>query len=189
MEIRLAANIQYDSIVDGEGMRAVLWTQGCPHHCLGCHNPTTHDFNGGFITTTEELIEELKDELKYEDGITLSGGDPFMQPEAVCEIAKYVKSVGKNVWAYTGFTFEQLLELGKKNKNIINLLNNVDILVDGKFVMAEKSLDLYYMGSRNQRVIEVQESLKKKKAILNVNYNQEKTINNGKNKKQESIFI
>ena len=160
MKIRLAAPIQYDSVVDGERMRAVLWTLRCPHNCEGCHNPMTHDFKGGFLTDTDELKEELKDNIKYQDGITLSGGDPFMQPLAVCEIAKFVKSLNKDVWAYTGFTFEQLLEISKLKPEILELLNNVDVLVDGKFVQSLKSLDLYYMGSRNQRVIDVKKSLK-----------------------------
>ena len=154
MKIRLAAPIQYDSIVDGEGMRAVLWTQGCPHKCPGCHNPSTHDFNSGTLIDTDELIIELKDNMRFQDGITLSGGDPFMQPEAVNEIAKYVQSIGKDVWAYTGFTFEQLQIISKSNPKVIELLKNVDVLVDGQFIMEEKSLDLFYMGSRNQRVID-----------------------------------
>ena len=171
MEIRLAAPIQYDSIVDGEGMRAVLWTQGCPHNCEGCHNPMTHDFKGGFLTDTEELQQELKDNIKYQDGLTLSGGDPFMQAKAVCEIAKFVKGLNKNVWAYTGFTFEQLMDISKIKPEILELLNNVDVLVDGKFVKSLKSLDLYYMGSRNQRVIDVKKSLKENRVVLIEKYN------------------
>ena len=188
MEIRLAAPIQYDSIVDGEGMRAVLWTQGCPHHCEGCHNPMTHDFKGGFLTDTEELKKELEDNIIYQDGITLSGGDPFMQAEAVCEIAKFVKSLNKNVWAYTGFTFEQLLELSKSKPEILDLLNNVDVLVDGKFVKSLKSLDLYYMGSRNQRVIDVKKSLRDNKTVLIEKYNVDKTYETVTTKR-ECIFI
>ena len=143
MKIRLAAPIQYDSIVDGEGMRAVLWTQGCPHKCPGCHNPNTHDFNGGTIKDTSELINELKDNMRFQDGLTLSGGDPFMQVEAVLEIAKYIQSIGKNVWAYTGFTYEQLLKMSETNSKIIELFQNIDVLVDGKFVIEQKSLDLF----------------------------------------------
>lgn len=188
MEIRLAAPIQYDSIVDGEGMRATLWTQGCPHNCKGCHNPGTHDFNGGYLSTTEELIKELDKNLKYQDGITLSGGEPFMQPKALSEIASYVKSQGKSVWSYTGFTFEKLLELSKNNKHIIELLNNIDVLVDGKFMIELKSLDLYYMGSRNQRVINVKESLKNNKVVLIEEYNiDKKTTNNIF--KEDHVFI
>lgn len=188
MKIRLASPIQYDSIVDGEGMRAVLWTQGCPHNCKGCHNSLTHDFNGGFVTTTEELIEELNSNLRFEDGITLSGGDPFMQPQAVLEIAKYVKENGKNVWAYSGFTFEELLNMSNKNIYIKELLNYIDVLVDGKFVLELKSLDLYYMGSRNQRVIDVKQSLKQNEVVLISKYNVDKEYKN-KNIREEYIFI
>ncbi len=188
MKIRLAAPIQYDSIVDGEGMRAVLWTQGCPHNCPGCHNPKTHDFNGGFITDTNELIEELADSLRYQDGITLSGGDPFMQADAVSQIADYVSKLGKNVWAYTGFTFEELIEMGKNNIHIMELLKNVDVLIDGKFILAEKSMDLFYKGSRNQRIIDVKKSLNSDKVILVNKYASEKTYENLIQKK-DYIFV
>lgn len=188
MKIRLASPLAYDSIVDGEGMRAVLWTQGCPHDCPGCHNPKTHDFNGGFIADTSELIAELKNSLIYQDGITLSGGDPFMQPAAVNQIAKYVKSLGKNVWAYTGFTYEKLIEMSKQNDDILNLLKNIDILVDGKFILAEKSMDLYYKGSRNQRIIDIKKSLEFGEVILVQDYIGEKSYENLVQKK-DYIFV
>lgn len=188
MNIRLASSLQYDSIVDGEGLRTVLWTQGCPHNCEGCHNPTTHSFNEGYITTTDELIKELDDNFKYQDGITLSGGDPFMQPKAVNEIAKYVKSIDKNVWAYTGFEFEQLLEMSEKNNSIKELLNNIDVLIDGKFKIEELSLDLYYRGSRNQRVINVKESLKQNQVILIEKFMKDKQIKNLVEKKKY-VFV
>ncbi len=188
MKIRLASPIQYDSIVDGEGIRAVMWAQGCPHNCLGCHNPETHDFNGGFEVDTSEIIKELQQNLRYQDGITLSGGDPFMQPKAVSEIAKAAIELNKNVWAYTGFTFEQLLEMGKKNKYIIEILNNIDVLVDGKFMLAERSMDLYYKGSRNQRIIDVRKSLNNGKVILISKYANEKKYENIIQKK-DYIFV
>ncbi|HPF82712.1 MAG TPA: anaerobic ribonucleoside-triphosphate reductase activating protein [Bacilli bacterium] len=188
MQIRLAAPIQYDSIVDGEGMRAVLWTQGCSHNCKGCHNPMTHDFKGGFLTDTKEVMDELKDNIKYEDGLTLSGGDPFMQADAVCEIASYVQSLGKNVWAYTGFTYEKLIEMSKNNPKIIELLKNVDVLVDGKFVLELKSLDLFYMGSSNQRVIDVKKSLKQNQVVLIEKYNTVKKQTNMR-PKEDYMFI
>ncbi|MBQ2408637.1 MAG: anaerobic ribonucleoside-triphosphate reductase activating protein [Bacilli bacterium] len=188
MEIRLAAPLQYDSIVDGEGLRAVLWTQGCPHNCKGCHNPKTHSFKEGYLTDTMELIEELNKNIKYQDGITLSGGDPFMQPKAVNEIAKYVKSIDKNVWAYTGFEFEQLLEMSEKNNSIKELLNNIDVLIDGKFKIEELSLDLYYRGSRNQRVINVKESLKQNQVILIEKFMKDKQIKNLVEKKKY-VFV
>ena len=114
MLIRLASKLQKDSIVDGEGIRAVIWTQGCRHHCPSCHNEETWDFNGGFLEDIEKIKEEINS-LDDEVGITFSGGDPFEQPEACASIAKYAHSIHLNVWSYTGYTFEQLLEKGKKD--------------------------------------------------------------------------
>ena len=103
--IRLAAPLQPDSIVDGLGLRAVIWTQGCAHNCKGCHNPCTHDFKGGALINIEDIKEEIS-ALEYHTGITFSGGDPMFQPKACAEIASYAKSLGLNIWCYTGFTFE-----------------------------------------------------------------------------------
>jgi anaerobic ribonucleoside-triphosphate reductase activating protein len=178
MKIRLAAYLQPDSIVDGEGIRTVIWTQGCAHNCMGCHNPGTHDFNGGYLTETSEIIEELSDYLEYQDGITLSGGEPFMQAEAVNELAKYAKTLGKSVWAYTGFTFEQLIQMSEKNKYILELLNNIEVLIDGKFDITERSMNLYYRGSKNQRVIDVKKSLEYGKVIVVSRYSREKKYEN-----------
>lgn len=154
--IRLAdTNLLTDSIVDGEGLRAVIWTQGCSHNCKGCHNPETHDFCKGVVVPIEEVKEKIK-ELTLQDGITLSGGDPFFQAEAVTEIAKYAKELKLNVWAYTGFTFEELI----KNEKTRELLNYIDVLVDGKFILEQRSLSLKFRGSSNQRIINVPKSLK-----------------------------
>lgn len=169
MKIRLAGQIQSDSIVDGEGIRTVIWTQGCIHNCYGCHNPETHSFDGGFLTDTEEVIKIL-DKLKGQDGITLSGGDPMCQVEACLEIAKHAKEIGLNVWCYTGYTFEQLLKMSETKPSILELLSNIDMLVDGKFVLAEKSLDVKFRGSKNQRIIDVQKSLEAHKAVINPKY-------------------
>ena len=106
MKIRLAAELQKDSIVDGKGIRAVLWTQGCAHNCPGCHNPSTHDFEGGALVDLEEVYSWI-DELEGHDGITLSGGDPMYQPLECSYIAKYAKKKNRNIWCYTGFTFEE----------------------------------------------------------------------------------
>lgn len=165
MEIRLASPVlQPDSIVDGEGIRAVLWTQGCDHKCPGCHNPQTHSFDSGFILDVEEVKKQI-DDLEEQDGITFSGGDPLYQPEACLEIAKYAKEKKMNVWCYTGFTFEKLLEMSKNNHTILELLNNIDVLVDGKFVLNLKSYDCKFRGSTNQRLINVKESLKFGKVV------------------------
>lgn len=159
MKIRLASDLQMDSIVDGEGIRTVIWTQGCPHHCKGCHNPITHDFDGGELVDVEDVLGRI-DELEYQDGLTFSGGDPMCQPEACIQIAMYAKKKGLNIWCYTGYTFEQLLTLKKTNPFILEFLKNIDVLVDGKFILEERSLDTPFRGSKNQRIIDVQKSLK-----------------------------
>ena len=159
--VRLAADIQPDSILDGSGIRTVIWFQGCLHNCKGCQNPETHDMNGGIVVDVDELKMKLKN-LKYQSGITLSGGDPFFQPEAALEIAKFAKSIGLNVWAYTGFTYEALLS----DKSRLDLLKNVDVLVDGKFMMDKKSLNCKFRGSTNQRLIDVKKSLEAGGVVL-----------------------
>lgn len=183
MKIRLAAPIQSDSVVDGEGIRTVIWTQGCSHNCKGCHNPETHDFNGGVLMDIEEIKNEISN-LEFQDGITLSGGDPFMQPEACLEIAKFAKSLGLNVWSYTGFTFDQLKILSKSKPVIMELLQNVDVLIDGKFILEEKSFNVKYRGSKNQRIIDVKESLLQGNAVLVKKYEEKEVVYN-----QEYLFI
>ena len=161
MKIRLAAYLQPDSIVDGEGVRTVVWTQGCPHHCPGCHNASTWDFDGGALIEVEDVINELK-KIKNQDGITLSGGDPVCQADACYEISKAAHEMGLNVWCYTGFTYEQML----LNPKMRRLLDQVDVLVDGKFLQEEKSYDIYFRGSRNQRIIDVPKSLEAEQVVL-----------------------
>lgn len=173
MKIRLASDLQTDSIVDGEGIRTVIWTQGCSHHCLGCHNQITWDFDGGFLVDVEQIKEEIS-KLKGQDGITLSGGDPMFQIKPCLEIAKYAKSIGLNVWCYTGYTFEELLKMN--NKYLLEFLNNIDVLVDGKFEMSLRSLDLKFKGSSNQRVIDVKKSLLENKVVLVEKYISKKVI-------------
>ena len=182
MLIRLASKLQKDSIVDGEGIRAVIWTQGCPHNCPGCHNPSTHDYNGGFMEDIEDLKKEIN-ALDDEEGVTFSGGDPFEQPKACYELAKYIHSVNLNVWCYTGYTYEQLLKKAEEDSSVMDFLKEIDILVDGRFVMKLKSYEIKFRGSKNQRVINVKESLNSNKVIL---YDVDKKKVN--NKKQE-IYI
>lgn len=165
MFIRLASELQKDSIVDGEGIRAVIWTQGCPHNCPGCHNPETHDYNGGFLKDIEELKDEINS-LDDETGVTFSGGDPFVQPEACLELAKYCHSVKLNVWCYTGYTYEQLLKKAQSEPVVMNFLKEIDVLVDGRFVMKLKSYEVKFRGSKNQRIIDVKKSLEKQEIVL-----------------------
>ena len=162
MKVRLAVNIQPDSIVDGEGIRTVIWFQGCLHHCKECHNPETWNFDGGIEFDVEEIKAEIKN-LKYQNGVTLSGGDPFFQPIAALEIAKYAHSLGLNVWCYTGFTFEELLDEDIAKKEF---LKNIDVLIDGRFEIVKKSLACKFRGSTNQRIIDVTKSLENNKVVL-----------------------
>ncbi len=185
MQIRLAAPIQIDSVVDGEGIRAVIWTQGCPHNCLGCHNPGTHDFKGGYLEDVETLKKEI-DSLEGQDGITFSGGDPLMQIDACLELAKHSKKRGLNVWCYTGFTFEQLLIMSKTNNALVELLNNIDVLVDGKFDLAKKSFEAPFRGSTNQRVLDCKESIKQQMPIEIEEYIY---YENSVEKKEKDIYI
>lgn len=186
MKIRLAAYLQPDSIVDGEGIRTVIWTQGCPHSCLGCHNPETHDVEGGALVDLEE-VEKIIDSLEGQDGITFSGGDPFMQPKECSLVAKYSRKKGYNIWAYTGFTFEQLLTLSEKKPEIMEFLKEIDVLIDGKFEIRNKSYSCLFRGSSNQRIIDVKTSLKKKKAIIIDKY--DKKNKSGNRIKQTGIYI
>ena len=185
MKIVLASALQEDSIVDGEGIRTVIWTQGCSHNCPHCHNPKTHDFNAGTKFLVDEINKKL-DDLEFQDGITFSGGDPMFQAKACALIAQHAKEIGLNVWCYTGFTFEELLELANKNSSILDFLENIDVLIDGKFINELKSLDLKYRGSKNQRIIDVQKSLKEKKA-----YTIEKYMQSSKKRqeKKEYLFV
>lgn len=179
MEIRLARDIQTDSIVDGEGIRTVIWTQGCIHNCKGCHNPDTHSFTEGALVEIDDIKKEI-DALEGQTGITFSGGDPMCQPKECAEIAKYAKKQGLNIWCYTGYVFERLLEISKKNKDIKDFLKNIDVLVDGPFILSQKSFDVKFRGSKNQRIIDVVKSLKEGSTILKEEYEEIKNINKRK---------
>lgn len=165
MKIRLAvAEIQRDSIVDGDGIRSVIWTQGCSHRCVGCHNPETHSFQDGVLVDIED-VKKMINKLDGQDGITFSGGDPMEQAEACCELAKFCKEKGLNVWCYTGYTWEELLQRVEFYPMIFEFLKYIDVLVDGKFELTKKSYDVVFRGSTNQRLIDVQESLKTCKVV------------------------
>lgn len=142
------ANYVQDSIVDGPGLRFTLFVQGCSHHCKGCHNPQTHDPNGGNEMIEQEIIDIMLSNPLL-DGLTLSGGEPFDQDASCAIIAKAAKDAGLNVWVYTGYTLDQL-----RQKNT-ELLQYVDVLVDGPFVLDQRSLSLKWRGSHNQRIIKL----------------------------------
>ncbi len=154
MRFRLAGVVN-DSIVDGPGLRLAVFAQGCPHHCPECHNPQSHDFEGGDWGDTAEILRIAEDNCLL-DGITLTGGEPFCQPEACAELARGAHELGLNVWVYTGYLFENLLNGTDAQRE---LLKNADVLVDGPFLIAQKSMDVRFRGSKNQRLIDVQKSL------------------------------
>lgn len=182
--IRLAADLQTDSIVDGPGLRAVLWTQGCAHNCKNCQNPQTWDFEGGGLVPID-LVKEAIDELEYQTGITFSGGDPMYQPEACNIIAEYAKSKGLNIWVYTGFTYEELMAMSKKKPIYKEFLKKIDVLVDGKFIQEQKDLSLLFRGSKNQRLIDVQKTLSSKKIVLF----DEETYNEENKFKKQKLYV
>ncbi len=163
--IRLAADLLSDSIVDGPGLRTVIWTQGCSHHCEGCQNPQTWDHQGGGLVSIDDVCQAI-DELEGQDGITFSGGDPMFQVDACLKIAQYCKEKGYNIWVYTGFTYEQILVMAKKNKAYLEFLKIIDVLVDGKFILKERDLNLLFRGSRNQRLIDVPKTLETGRVIV-----------------------
>ncbi|MCL2569247.1 MAG: anaerobic ribonucleoside-triphosphate reductase activating protein [Oscillospiraceae bacterium] len=140
----------HDSIVDGPGLRYVVFTQGCPHRCPGCHNPATHDTDGGREMPVEDIIRDmLRNPLT--DGLTLTGGEPFLQAEDCAKIARAAHEAGLNVWCYSGYTLEQLREIPEAEV----LLKEIDVLVDGPYLEAQRSLSLQWRGSENQRIIEL----------------------------------
>ena len=142
------AGVETESIVDGTGIRFVVFTQGCPHHCEGCHNPETHDPKGGHYVDTEFICKLLR-QSPIVKGITFSGGEPFLQPEPCRRIARVAHMYGKDVWAYSGWTLEEL----QAKPEVRGFLEEVDVLVDGKFILAERTLEQAFKGSKNQRII------------------------------------
>ena len=159
-KIRLSSAPLVDSIVDGVGLRVVVWTQGCPHLCEGCHNPNTHSFTGGKDYDTSSIIEQMS-QYSYHDGVTFSGGEPFAQPIPLIEIAKAVRKLNWNIWCYTGYLYEDLLIDPDK----FALLKEIDVLIDGPFILGQRTLSKPFIGSLNQRIIDVQSSIKNNKVI------------------------
>ena len=159
MKIRIADIIE-ESFVDGVGVRFAIFVQGCPHRCKGCHNPTTHDFNGGKIVDTEEIIKKFS-KSPLINGITLTGGEPLNQIDSVTELAKRAKNINLSVWCYTGYVYENLLGDSKIN----DFLDYVDVLIDGPFIESQRDLTMPFCGSRNQRLIDIPNSRAQEKII------------------------
>lgn len=162
MELRVAGIVK-ESVVDGPGFRYVIFAQGCNHGCKGCHNPDTHSLNGGYVVETDDILEDIK-QNKYIDGVTFSGGEPFLQPEPFIHIAEKLRKANINIVCYTGYTYEELIE--SKEESQIKLLGLVDILIDGPYIEALRNLGLAFRGSMNQRIIDVKNSMKERKVVL-----------------------
>ena len=157
MKIRISGIVS-ESIVDGPGLRYVIFVQGCPHNCPGCHNPQTHSFDGGRVVDTDELFAEcIEDPLHT--GVTFSGGEPFCQAEALYFLGKKFKEHGYHLMCYSGWTFEELLRKAENEEYVKKLLSILDVLVDGRFILERRTLSLPFRGSENQRLIDVQASL------------------------------
>ena len=159
--MRDLAGIVEDSIVDGPGIRTTVFGQGCPHHCPGCHNPETWDFGCGTTVPVEDLVDVVRSNPLCR-GVTFSGGEPFAQSKGFAKLAKLLKEKGYEVASYSGYTFEELLNGSDDQKE---LLSSIDILIDGPFLMAEKTLEAPFRGSRNQRILDVKKSLAAGEAV------------------------
>lgn len=159
MKLRIAGIIN-DSIVDGPGIRLTVFTQGCKHNCKGCHNVHTHSLDGGYEIDIEEIYNKVKENPLLE-GITLSGGEPFLQTVPLIELTRSVKALGLNVIAYTGYVWEDII----KNPQLFSLAREVDYIIDGPFILEQKSLMLNFRGSKNQRIIDVNKSIELGKAV------------------------
>ena len=155
------AGIVGDSIVDGPGIRTTFFCQGCPHHCEGCHNPETWDFGCGTKVPVEDLVDVVQANPLCR-GVTFSGGEPFAQAAGFARLARLLKEKGYEVASYSGYTFEALLEGSEDQKA---LLASIDILIDGPFLLEQRSLETVFRGSKNQRILDVPKSLAVGKAV------------------------
>ena len=159
MTIRVLS-VLHDTTVDGPGFRTSIYCAGCGHHCLGCHNPQSWDFQGGEERSVDELMQEIEGD-PFAD-VTFTGGDPLYQAEAFTELARRIKGeTRKTIWCYTGYLFEQTLQ----EERFRHLLDEIDVLVDGPFIQSLRDEDLPFRGSTNQRIIDVRRSLQENRAV------------------------
>ena len=156
-----AAGVIYESFVDGPGIRTTIFAQGCKRGCRSCHNPQTWEMGAGKDISTDEILENIKKDPLI-SGVTFSGGEPFLQAVAFCELAKELHRAGYNVASYTGYTFEELYNGTPKQRE---LLDNIDVLIDSPFILELRTLDFPFRGSSNQRIIDVPESCKQGRAV------------------------
>lgn len=148
------AGYMAESVVDGPGIRAVIFVQGCPHRCPGCHNPQTHSPDGGQQTTTAALLEKIRANPLL-DGLTFSGGEPFLWAAELAMIGRAAKAMGLHIITYSGYTIERLLDMAADDPDVDALLTVTDILIDGPFIQNRRSLSLAFRGSDNQRLLDI----------------------------------
>jgi anaerobic ribonucleoside-triphosphate reductase activating protein len=158
------SGITPESLVDGPGLRYVIFTQGCPHKCPHCHNPETWDNGAGKEYSVRQIIRLLKQQKKTKQGVTFSGGEPFLQAAELAEVALAAHQINWDVVTYTGFTYEQLIEDG--SVGVKALLSASDILIDGKYVHKLRSIELQFRGSSNQRIIDLAKTREKGQVVL-----------------------
>ncbi len=163
MDIRISGTVS-ESIVDGPGFRYTIFVQGCPHNCPGCHNPQTHDFNGGKVVDTDELLRECTED-PLNKGVTFSGGEPFSQAKALYELGKRFKECGYDIWCYTGWTMRELWQMRKSEYYVGQLMSIIDVLVDGRFIEERKTLSLPFRGSDNQQLIDMKSTFEEHMVI------------------------
>ena len=161
MKVRIAGIVN-ESVTDGPGLRTTIFFQGCRHQCRGCHNPHTWNFKAGSEYEVEDLLRQIIDSTLIK-GVTLTGGDPFYQPQAAALVARDFKRRGKDVWGYTGFTWEELIV--ENDPDRMALIKACDVVVDGPFLQSKLDLNLPFRGSSNQRLIAVAESLAAGKVV------------------------
>lgn len=155
------AGVVTESIVDGPGIRYTIFTQGCPFHCKGCHNPQSQPLKGGLDVKLKVFYDEIKQNPLI-SGVTFSGGEPFIQAGALAILARVLKAEGYSVWSYSGYTFDKL----ERDDKFRSLLEQLDVVVDGPYVQSKHSLEIDFRGSTNQRIIDVPKSLAQDKIIL-----------------------
>ena len=158
------AGLVQESIVDGPGLRFAVYTQGCDFKCKECHNPATWSIDGGTEVSIEDIIKQMHSN-PLTDGLSLSGGEPILQAADCAKLAKVARDKGINVWLFTGYNFDELLELLGTDKDVKMLLELTDVLVDGRYIHSERSLTLRWRGSKNQRVLDMAKSLKLGRAV------------------------
>lgn len=163
-KIKIAGVVE-ESIVDGPGIRFVVFVQGCNHKCIGCHNEHSQDFSGGEYVNISDIVKKVK-ENPLLDGVTLSGGEPFEQADSVSKLAKELKQLGYNIITYSGYTYEEIQKKSLTDRSFLRLLENTDILIDGKFELDKRNLRLNFRGSENQRIVDIAATRKNKKIIL-----------------------